>query len=194
MTGAAMPMLPAPGKMPTKKVDAPIIKIVIRNVYSNTWLCCMYIYSLDYVLLVKNGGVLIVQIPTAHFDHNYGPYPFVLGPNPQKVVDETSDVTVLIPTTLPSVGRKSAPTILKAGWRSAAMASCAVGTRTTLRWSKPTTPNRIRKKADCSSRATARVSYIYDAFALYRQLPNGVPGAYRLLANLVSLGKNPEWK
>ena len=36
--------------------------------------------------------------------------------------------------------------------------------------------------------------YIYDAFALYRQLPNGVPGAYRLLANLVSLGKNPEWK
>jgi hypothetical protein len=36
--------------------------------------------------------------------------------------------------------------------------------------------------------------YIYDAFALYRQLPAGVPGAYRILANLVSLGKNPEWK
>ena len=36
--------------------------------------------------------------------------------------------------------------------------------------------------------------YIYDAFALYRQLPSGVPGAYRILANLVSIGKNPEWK
>ena len=36
--------------------------------------------------------------------------------------------------------------------------------------------------------------YVYDAFALYRQLPSGVPGAFRLLANLVSLGKNPEWK
>jgi hypothetical protein len=34
-------------------------------------------------------------------------------------------------------------------------------------------------------------AYIYDAFALYRQLPSGVPGAYRILANLVSLGKNP---
>jgi len=34
-------------------------------------------------------------------------------------------------------------------------------------------------------------TYIYDAFALYRQLPDGVPGAYRILANLVSLGKNP---
>ena len=28
----------------------------------------------------------------------------------------------------------------------------------------------------------------------YRQLPAGVPGAYRMLANLVSVGKNPEWK
>jgi hypothetical protein len=39
-----------------------------------------------------------------------------------------------------------------------------------------------------------RGTYIYDAFALYRQLPAGVPGAYRLLANLVSVGKNPEWR
>jgi len=37
-------------------------------------------------------------------------------------------------------------------------------------------------------------SYVSDALALYRQLPSGVPGAYRLLANLVSLGKNPQWK
>ncbi len=36
--------------------------------------------------------------------------------------------------------------------------------------------------------------YIYDAYALYRQLPAGVPGAYRILANLVSAGKNPAWK
>ena len=36
--------------------------------------------------------------------------------------------------------------------------------------------------------------YVYDAFALYRQLPSGVPGAYRLLGNLVSLRKNPAWK
>ena len=38
-----------------------------------------------------------------------------------------------------------------------------------------------------------RGAYIYNAFALYRQLPVGVSGAYRLLANLVSLGKNPGW-
>jgi hypothetical protein len=36
--------------------------------------------------------------------------------------------------------------------------------------------------------------YVYNAFALYRQLPAGVPGAYRILANLVSLAKNPGWR
>jgi hypothetical protein len=35
--------------------------------------------------------------------------------------------------------------------------------------------------------------YIYDAFALYRELPAGVPGAFRILANLASLAKNPQW-
>jgi hypothetical protein len=31
-------------------------------------------------------------------------------------------------------------------------------------------------------------TYIYVAYALYRQLPELVPGAYRLLANLLSAG------
>jgi len=35
-----------------------------------------------------------------------------------------------------------------------------------------------------------RGHYTYFAYALHRQLPYGVPGAYRLLANLLSLGKN----
>jgi hypothetical protein len=33
--------------------------------------------------------------------------------------------------------------------------------------------------------------YVYAALAFYRQLPEGVPGAYRLFANLLSLGSNP---
>ena len=34
-------------------------------------------------------------------------------------------------------------------------------------------------------------AYVYCAYALYRQLPEGVPGAFRILANLVSLGRRP---
>jgi hypothetical protein len=32
--------------------------------------------------------------------------------------------------------------------------------------------------------------YTYFAYALHRQLPYGIAGAYRLLANLLSLGKD----
>jgi LmbE family N-acetylglucosaminyl deacetylase len=34
--------------------------------------------------------------------------------------------------------------------------------------------------------------YTYFAYALHRQLPYGVPGAYRLLANLLSMGRSPD--
>jgi hypothetical protein len=34
--------------------------------------------------------------------------------------------------------------------------------------------------------------YIYNAYAFYRQLPEGVPGAYRIFANLISLPKTPQ--
>ncbi len=33
-------------------------------------------------------------------------------------------------------------------------------------------------------------NYIYTGYAFFRELPAGVPGAYRLFANLISLGKN----
>ena len=46
---------------------------------------------------VKNGGALIVQYNLQNFDGDYGPYPFTLGSNPQKVVDETSQVKLLDP-------------------------------------------------------------------------------------------------
>ena len=32
--------------------------------------------------------------------------------------------------------------------------------------------------------------YIYTAYAWYRQLPHGVPGAFRIYANMVSLSKS----
>src|SRR6202012_3698297 len=49
---------------------------------------------LDYV---KNGGVLIVEYNLLHFDRGCGPYPFTMGRDPQKVVDENAAVTLLQP-------------------------------------------------------------------------------------------------
>ena len=49
---------------------------------------------LDYV---KNGGVMIVQYNTPEYDHNFGPYPYVMGRNPEEVTDEASKMDILDP-------------------------------------------------------------------------------------------------
>jgi hypothetical protein len=36
--------------------------------------------------------------------------------------------------------------------------------------------------------------YIYTGLSFFRQLPEGVPGAYKLFANLVSMGKSKKTK
>lgn len=144
---------------------------------------------------VKNGGALIVQYNLQNFDHDYGPYPFALGSNPSKVVDETSAVKLLNPhdpaLTWPN-------RITKAdfeGWEEER------GHGFMQKWDehyRPLVethdPEQNPQRGGLLVARYGRGFYIYDAFALYRQLPSGVPGAYRILANLVSIGKNPEWK
>ena len=34
-------------------------------------------------------------------------------------------------------------------------------------------------------------AYAYVAYAFFRQMPDGVPGSFRIMANLLSMGKNP---
>ncbi len=147
---------------------------------------------MDYV---KNGGVLIVQYNLQDFDHEYGPYPFTLGSNPQKVVDENAPVSILDPAS-PVFGwpNKIAPADFK-GWVEER------GHGFMRSWDSHYTPlvethdpEQDPQKGGLLLARYGKGFYIYDALALYRQLPSGVPGAYRLLANLVSLGKNPEWK
>jgi hypothetical protein len=144
---------------------------------------------------VKNGGVLIVQYNLQDFDHNYGPYPFELGGNPQKVVDENSAVTLLDPSNpaLRWPNRISADDFK--GWVEER------GHGFMRSWDARYTPlvethdpDQDPQKGGLLLARYGKGFYIYDAFALYRQLPEGVAGSYRLLANLVSLGKNPEWK
>jgi LmbE family N-acetylglucosaminyl deacetylase len=145
---------------------------------------------MDYV---KKGGVMIVQYNLQSFDGNYGPYPFSLG-NAQKVVDENAPVTLLDPAspvfTWPN---KISPNDFN-GW----VEERGHGFMAT--WDSHYTPlvevhdpDQDPQKGGLLLARYGKGFYIYDAFALYRQLPAGVPGAFRLLANLVSLSKNPAW-
>jgi hypothetical protein len=144
---------------------------------------------------VKDGGVLIVQYNLQNFEDNYGPYPFSLGSNPQKVVDETSPIKILDPANpVLKWPNKIAEADFR-GWEEE-RGHGFMGT-----WDprykalfETHDPNQDPQRGGLLVARYGRGTYIYDAFALYRQLPSGVPGAYRILANLVSVGKNPEWK
>jgi hypothetical protein len=144
---------------------------------------------------VKGGGVLIVQYNLQNFDHEYGPYPFSLGSNPQKVVDENSPVQIL----------DSANPLFN--WPNKITASDFLGWEEERghgfleKWDPHYTaliethdPSQDPQRGGLVVARYGKGIYIYDAFALYRQLPSGVPGAYRILANLVSAGKNPQYR
>jgi len=144
---------------------------------------------------VKNGGVLIVQYNLQNFDRDYGPYSFTLGSNPQKVVDEASAVNLLAPDNPAFAWPNRINAADFGGWEEER------GHGFMQKWDpqyqplvETHDPDQDPQKGGLLLAHYGKGIYIYDAFALYRQLPSGVPGAYRILANLVSLGKNPGWR
>jgi LmbE family N-acetylglucosaminyl deacetylase len=143
---------------------------------------------------VKNGGVLLVQYNLQDFDQNYGPYPFSLGSNPQKVVDEASKIRFLKPDSPVFTWPNRIGEADFGGW----VEERGHGFMQT--WDphyealvETADPEQDPQRGGLLVARYGKGAYIYDAFALYRQLPTGVPGGYRILANLVSLGKNPAW-
>ncbi len=80
------------------------------------------------------------------------------------------------------------PPTSKAGCRSAASTSRRNGTPTSRR-SSPSDPGEAPLKGGLLVAKYGRGHFVYTGLFFFRQLPAGVPGAYRLFANLVSLGK-----
>jgi hypothetical protein len=142
---------------------------------------------------VKAGGTLVVEYQGPEFDHNYGPYPLTLGANPgdasERVVDERSSVRLLVPgDPLLSYPNKITESDF-AGWleeRGHGFAAHFDPRYTAL--TETADAGQDPQRGGLLSAAYGRGRYIYVAYALYRQLPEGVPGAYRLLANLLSAG------
>lgn len=135
----------------------------------------------------KNGGVVIVQYNLGEF--SYGPYPLKLG-SAEKVVDETAPVDLLKPENpLLSWPNKISSRDFD-GW----VEERGHGFMET--WDPryealldTHDPDQDPQKGGLLIAKTGQGEYVYVALALYRELPEGVPGAYRLFANLLSLGK-----
>jgi hypothetical protein len=141
---------------------------------------------LDYA---AGGGTVIVQYNTGEMPA--GPYPMSLGDS-EKVVEETAAVTLLHPQAQAlSWPNRITPKDFD-GW----IEERGHGFMDTWdpRYAALTEvhdPEQDPQRGGLLVAKTGKGSYVYVAYALYRQLPEGVPGAYRLFANLLSLGKTP---
>jgi LmbE family N-acetylglucosaminyl deacetylase len=147
---------------------------------------------LDYV---KNGGVVIVQYNTPEYDHNYGPYPYKMGSNPEEVTDEASKVEILAPSNPVFTWPNKITTKDFDNWVEER------GSKFLETWDpqyvpliETHDPGQPLQKGGLVYAKYGKGVYIYNAYAFYRQMPDGVPGSYRLFANMISLGKNPEVK
>jgi LmbE family N-acetylglucosaminyl deacetylase len=148
---------------------------------------------------VKNGGVVIVEYNTPEYDHNYGPYPYAMGRNPEEVTDETSEVTILNPShpvfNWPNkiTQKDFAGWVAERGskwmqtWDPHYEALLETHDTFPLYFTRP--EGQPPQKGGLLYAKYGKGIYIYNAYAFYRQLPEGVPGAYRIFANMISLPK-----
>jgi hypothetical protein len=142
---------------------------------------------LDYV---SNGGTLIVQYnKTEYANGAFAPYPVKMATS-DRVTDENAPITVLVPDhplfNFPN-------RITADDWKGWAQERGLYFLRD---WDARYTP--LLASSDYAGDQLkggeliaqyGKGNYIYTAYAWFRQFPAGVPGAYRLFANLVSLPK-----
>ncbi len=149
-------------------------------------------YNARLLAYVHNGGTLIVQYNTPEFDHDYGPYPYQLSGNPEKVIDENSKVVLLEPD-YPALNWPNKITVHDFdGWVEER------GHGFMREWdphyialTETHDPDQAPQKGGLLVASYGKGFYVYAGYAFYRQLPEGVPGAFRILANLLSLSNNP---
>jgi LmbE family N-acetylglucosaminyl deacetylase len=142
---------------------------------------------------VHQGGVLIVQYHIAGLQPEDAPWPLTLGNNPEKVVDENSVVQVLRPQDPLLAWPNHITEKDFQGWVEER------GHGFLRSWDAHYTPLLEMHDPDQGPQQGGLVyarygkgTYVYTALALYREMPEGVPGAYRLFANLIGLAKNPD--
>ncbi|MBB5057551.1 LmbE family N-acetylglucosaminyl deacetylase [Granulicella aggregans] len=138
---------------------------------------------LDYA---RNGGNVLVQYQTTEFTAEDAPLPLSLGSN-EKVVDETDPVQLLAPTApFLTTPNKITPADFN-NWveeRGHGFLSSWDSHYTAL--TETHDPDQDPQRGGLITTNIGKGRWTYCAFALYRQLPEAVPGAFRLFVNLIA--------
>ena len=142
---------------------------------------------------VDRGGTLVVQynVASGSLPERIGPYPFTIGRD--RVSVENAPMVFLAPGhPLLNVPNKITPEDFK-GWiqeRGLYFASqWDEKYETVLACHDPGEPDRT---GGLLYGRYGQGIFVYTAYAWFRQLPAGVPGAFRLFANIISAGKATE--
>jgi LmbE family N-acetylglucosaminyl deacetylase len=174
-------------KNPLDKFDAIIVGVRAYNTLD--WIGGYYDKLMKYI---EQGGNLIVQYNTNNFISNVrskiGPYDFTITRN--RVTDENAPVTFLKPEH-PALNfpNKINQDDFK-GWIQERSIYDAADT--TGKFEKILAMNDPGEKPDDGSLLIAKYGrgyFTYTGLVFFRELPAGVPGAYRLLANLIALNR-----
>jgi len=142
---------------------------------------------------VERGGTLIVQYQQGEYiERNMAPYPVSQKGNP-RVTDETAAVKILAPGhpvfTFPN--RITADDFN--GWvqERNLYAFADFDRRRYTPLLESADPGEPPQQGGELYAEVGKGRYVYTAYAWFRQLPAGVPGAFRQFANLISLSKAP---
>ena len=141
---------------------------------------------------VKNGGNMIVQYNTGHRlkipSDQLGPYPFKISRD--RVSVEESEVRMIAPD---HEVLNSPNKITEKDFENWVQER---GLYFPDEWSKEYTPilssndpGEDPKNGGFLVAQYGKGNYIYSGYSWFRELPAGVPGSYRLFANMISLGK-----
>jgi hypothetical protein len=137
---------------------------------------------------VRRGGTLIVQYQSGNFP---APFPLSMGRMAERVVDETAPVKLLEPANFLLRWPNEIGAADFDGWveeRGHSFLDSWDASYTPL--TETADPGQSPQRGGLLVAHPGKGTYIYLAYALYRQLPELVPGSYRLLANLLSAGQD----
>jgi LmbE family N-acetylglucosaminyl deacetylase len=172
-----------------KQFDAIIVGIRAYNIYE--WLSSKNDILNTYV---SNGGNLVVQYLKSNTvglsKVKVGPYPFVVNAG-TRVTEENAAVKFLLPNhAVLNYPNKVTDKDFE-GWTQER--STYQAEQLDSHYETPLAMNDAGEKESNGSLAIAKYgkgNFAYVSLVLFRQLPAGVPGAYKLLANLIALPKN----
>ncbi len=144
---------------------------------------------LDYA---RSGGLVIVQYQQYPFvDGHFAPYPITIARPHDRVTDESAPVTLLDSTNAVfhhpnEIGRED-----WTGWiQDRGLYFARTWDSSYVSLLEMHDPGEPPLRGGLLVAHVGTGTYVYTGLAFFRQLPAGVPGAYRLFANLLALGKH----